>query len=293
MVVSKELVLNILRCPDCGGSFELNLTCQRCFRKYFTGDNFFNLLPQDLDPEKLSENEIFSDGSRELAKIKDNAWRKLIGRLEIERFDKDIIPILPKGMFLELAGESCWASSLYKAINPDSFVIATDVSQNAIINLAIPLAHMFPYAPDLFAAVDAENLPFQDNTLDCIFIEAAMHHLPDLVTMLVEVKRVLKPGGRFVAVDHSVPRHFRFLFQRSARNRSQEYGIQEALLSYKDWAKSFQQAGLGTNSIHAYTNTQYLRNPYHAIAGKLISLFPETINFRLFPVGLFVIYDKD
>lgn len=46
--------------------------------------------------------------------------------------------------------------------------------------------------------VDAEILPFEDNSFDLVVGHAVLHHIPDLELSLREVVRVLKPGGRFV-----------------------------------------------------------------------------------------------
>ena len=46
--------------------------------------------------------------------------------------------------------------------------------------------------------VDAESLPFDDNTFDLVVGHAVLHHIPDLDGAMREVMRVLRPGGRFV-----------------------------------------------------------------------------------------------
>lgn len=46
--------------------------------------------------------------------------------------------------------------------------------------------------------VDAETLPFDDDSFDLVVGHAVLHHIPDLEASLREVIRVLKPGGRFV-----------------------------------------------------------------------------------------------
>lgn len=46
--------------------------------------------------------------------------------------------------------------------------------------------------------VDAETLPFEDDSFDLVVGHAVLHHIPDLELALREVVRVLKPGGRFV-----------------------------------------------------------------------------------------------
>jgi SAM-dependent methyltransferase len=45
----------------------------------------------------------------------------------------------------------------------------------------------------------AESLPFEDGVFDAVFSNAALHWVRNQDAMLDEVRRVLKPGGRFVA----------------------------------------------------------------------------------------------
>lgn len=64
-------------------------------------------------------------------------------------------------------------------------------------------------SPDMLAAarargVDAregraESLPFADQSFDAVFSNAALHWVRDQDAMMSQVRRVLKPGGRFVA----------------------------------------------------------------------------------------------
>lgn len=52
-----------------------------------------------------------------------------------------------------------------------------------------------------------EDMPFEDGRFDVVTNTLVMHHLPEDVKRkgLAEVRRVLKPGGRFVAVDIRSP----------------------------------------------------------------------------------------
>lgn len=45
----------------------------------------------------------------------------------------------------------------------------------------------------------AERLPYSDRAFEAVFSNAALHWVRDQQSMLVQVRRVLKPGGRFVA----------------------------------------------------------------------------------------------
>ena len=45
----------------------------------------------------------------------------------------------------------------------------------------------------------AESLPYADRTFDAVFSNAALHWVRGQDAMMAEVRRVLKPGGRFVA----------------------------------------------------------------------------------------------
>jgi SAM-dependent methyltransferase len=45
----------------------------------------------------------------------------------------------------------------------------------------------------------AESLPFADASFNAVFSNAALHWVRDQDAMMAEVRRVLKPGGRFVA----------------------------------------------------------------------------------------------
>jgi SAM-dependent methyltransferase len=42
---------------------------------------------------------------------------------------------------------------------------------------------------------DGEHIPFPDRSFDCVFTSNALEHVRELPGLLVEIKRVLKPGG--------------------------------------------------------------------------------------------------
>jgi ubiquinone/menaquinone biosynthesis C-methylase UbiE len=57
----------------------------------------------------------------------------------------------------------------------------------------------------LFAAADAEALPFRDAAFDRVTCRIAPHHFPDVRCALSEMVRVTRPGGRIGIIDSVVP----------------------------------------------------------------------------------------
>jgi demethylmenaquinone methyltransferase/2-methoxy-6-polyprenyl-1,4-benzoquinol methylase len=55
------------------------------------------------------------------------------------------------------------------------------------------------------AQVDAETLPFADNTFDRISIAFGLRNVTDKVAALAEMHRVLKPGGKALILEFSRP----------------------------------------------------------------------------------------
>lgn len=57
------------------------------------------------------------------------------------------------------------------------------------------------------AQVDAEALPFADNTFDCICIAYGLRNVTHKEAALASMHRVLKPGGRALILEFSKPRN--------------------------------------------------------------------------------------
>ena len=54
-----------------------------------------------------------------------------------------------------------------------------------------------------FVHHDAETLPFDDNTFDLVYSNGVIHHTPNTARAVAEIFRVLKPGGRAIAMVYA------------------------------------------------------------------------------------------
>jgi len=50
-----------------------------------------------------------------------------------------------------------------------------------------------------FKEIDAQSIPFEDETFDAVIANHMLYHVPDRAKAIAEIKRVLKPGGRLIA----------------------------------------------------------------------------------------------
>jgi SAM-dependent methyltransferase len=68
--------------------------------------------------------------------------------------------------------------------------------------------------PNVDVVADAHVLPYVDSTVDSIYCEAVLEHLLDPSAAVAEMFRVLKPGGKVIAITpflqrfHGYPYHF-------------------------------------------------------------------------------------
>ncbi|HEX8028601.1 MAG TPA: methyltransferase domain-containing protein [Vicinamibacterales bacterium] len=94
--------------------------------------------------------------------------------------------------------------------------IGTDLSQFArhgslVTDLDLSAGHM-AHARENFALRglearfvhhDAERLPFEDNSFDVVYSNGVLHHTPNTRSVVAEIKRVLKPGGKAIIMMYA------------------------------------------------------------------------------------------
>ena len=76
-------------------------------------------------------------------------------------------------------------------------VTVTDASQGMVQEAEQSL--LDPGLDFTFQKVDAQSIPYEDDSFDAVVANHMLYHVPDLARALSEIRRVLRPGGRLYA----------------------------------------------------------------------------------------------
>lgn len=149
-----------------------------------------------------------------------------------------------RGRVLEVGAGAAWlGAELSKLPNVVEMVI-TDYSPRLLKE----------QAPKVFRAlqantakitrmpVDFHKLDFPTNHFDAVVCSSVLHQATNMVQLLREVKRVLKPGGRFVAIREPVWPLVKLKSRSKARARLAEAGVVDPFYTLADYREFFRQA---------------------------------------------------
>ena len=109
--------------------------------------------------------------------------------------------LFPSGSLILEAG--CGVGAQTKIIatkNPDSNFISVDLSPESI-DTAKKLIDSLDIKNVEFKQADLYKLAFKDATFDSVIVCFVLEHLPDPLTVLNELKRVLKHGGTLIVIE--------------------------------------------------------------------------------------------
>ncbi|RME19565.1 MAG: class I SAM-dependent methyltransferase [Bacteroidetes bacterium] len=194
---------------------------------------------------------------------------------------EDIYNQQPNGQYLELGS----GGGFLKDILPN--IITSD-----ILNL--------PYVDK---QIDAQHLPFDDNSLDGIFILNVFHHIPNPALFLKEAQRTLKTGGKVVMIEPANTLFSRLIYKKFHHEPFDEKGALQIEpgkpLSHSNQAlpyiyfirekKYFESnfPNLKITSIRYHTALLYLLSggmSYHPLVPAFSFSFFRFIELLLYPV---------
>lgn len=108
-----------------------------------------------------------------------------------------------------------------------------------------------------FQLADVHDLPFEDESFDAVTCRRAAHHFVDIRGALREMRRVLRPSGRLVIDDRSVPADD---FVDTTMNRLDWLHDHSHVRQYRpsDWQRMMQEAGCKIETLEPYTKNRPL-----------------------------------
>jgi SAM-dependent methyltransferase len=271
-----------IRCPDCAkaaGPLAGSPACPGCGRSFAPIAGVWDLLPRALDPVKANEDRVHAEEGLP-------TWRRLFfhKRYWLEWCDTRWLPTLVAARtrtFLEIGGGLCYASALVKARVPSASVVATDVSPLYLRHHALTVGEILEGSADVYAAVDAETLPFEDGQFDAVYSQVVLYRLPDPARALREIQRVLAPGGRYMGVERASPWFLPF-FAREAkamRERVKRQGVGERPIRYGGWRNIVRGAGLPSTALEPVPGYR-VRSPVLRRLGNAIRPIYVTIRIN-------------
>jgi ubiquinone/menaquinone biosynthesis C-methylase UbiE len=132
-----------------------------------------------------------------VAMLYDNAQAVLRRLLTTFRPPIEWLNLPPGGIALDVGcGPGNVTASLARAMGRGGLAVGLDVSE-AMLARAVR-AEAGPQVG--FLRADAQRLPLRDATVDAVVSIAALQHIPDPAAALVEMTRVLRPGGRLAVM---------------------------------------------------------------------------------------------
>ncbi|MFO0996313.1 MAG: methyltransferase domain-containing protein [Alphaproteobacteria bacterium] len=123
-------------------------------------------------------------------------YDRYLGPLIFEAYAADLARRLPEsGAVLETAaGTGIVTAALLGTLPPTARLVATDLNQAMLDHAATKMK-----APNLaWRQADATALPFEDRSFDAVVCQFGVMFFPDKRKAHEEVRRVLKPGGRYL-----------------------------------------------------------------------------------------------
>jgi ubiquinone/menaquinone biosynthesis C-methylase UbiE len=104
---------------------------------------------------------------------------------------------LPKGSLILEVGCGTGIHGI-QLMKKDYHVIETDISYGAVMKTRENAEMSNVSTQALYIVADAENLPFSSNTFDAVLNVGVLHHLPNPIEGLREMRKCVKPGGLVV-----------------------------------------------------------------------------------------------
>lgn len=189
------------------------------------------------------------------------AWRKdIMKRMQVKKNSKALDVC---------CGTGDWSLALAEAVGTNGEVIGLDFSKN-MLSVAEKKKQELKLNQLNLIHGNAMELPFDDNSFEYVTIGFGLRNVPDYKTVIGELFRIVKPGGKVVCLETSQPTligyrqlyyfYFRFimpLFGKLFAKSYNEYAwLHESAKSFpnkKELKQMFLDAGFSQVQVKSYT----------------------------------------
>lgn len=123
-----------------------------------------------------------------------------------KRFAVELAGVRRGHRILDLAsGTGDLAARFSGLVGPDGLVVMSDINAAMLTEGRSRMANDGHIGNVQYSQINAEQIPFPDNTFDCITIGFGLRNVTDKQSALNSMYRALKPGGRLLVLEFSHP----------------------------------------------------------------------------------------
>ncbi len=151
-----------------------------------------------------------------------------------------------RGRILEIGAGGAWLSAELSKLPKVVEVFAVDASPRLLKERAPKVFKLVKAHTAKITRMpgDFHQLDFPNNHFDFVVSSAVLHHASNIVQVLREAKRVLKPGGQFVGVREPVWPLVKIKSRAKMVAKLVATGINERFYTLADYREFFKQASL-------------------------------------------------
>lgn len=151
-----------------------------------------------------------------------------------------------RGRILEIGAGGAWLSAELSKRPTVVEIVATDVSAKLLKELAPKVFTLLHAKVPKITRMPADyhKLDFPNEYFDFVVGASVLHDAANIVQVLREVKRVLKPGGRFVAVREPVWPLVKIKSREKMMAKLVATGVNERFYTLGNYKEFFKQAGM-------------------------------------------------
>lgn len=131
-------------------------------------------------------------------------------------FKKQLNQLPTDSVILEIGAGSGY--DLIPLLKKNYSIIVSDISVKTVKSIKSKVEDQFPQYKNqvIYLVADGQNLPFDDDSIDAVYLVATLHHFENQDKAIAEIKRITKKGGLMILAME--PSKFMMWFTKLFKN---------------------------------------------------------------------------